>query len=160
VNLQIDIKIKRRVILYMEKATIDKILTMIKGIEKKNLQFEKYLLNLKIPSRNTLLKEITFDIIRNNNLLQQIQIDEHSLNIAEEKMGDLSITNYIDETMKKIQDEPSKKIIFLREFLNKLEGITENDLTVLLKSLKNKDSEDLRKELMNLANIFNLKITD
>jgi len=58
-----------------------------------------------------------------------------------------------------IQNNPSKKIIFLREFLNKMEGISENDKDVLLQSLNDEkiELEELKEKMLSLANIFNLK---
>jgi len=130
---------------------------MIKGIEKKNLEFESYLSNLKILSRNSLLKEIIADIIEKNKNFQRIQLDEEGICLAKEEIEPISNGNYIEELISKIQNEPSKKIIILREYLSKLEGIAENDLNVLLKSLTNKNLEDLNKELLNLTKIFQIK---
>ena len=52
----------------MEEGKLNSILSMIKGIERKNLEFEKFLSNLKILSRNKMLREISFNIIKNNKL--------------------------------------------------------------------------------------------
>ncbi|MFX1442564.1 MAG: hypothetical protein ACFFHV_04050 [Promethearchaeota archaeon] len=141
----------------MEKENLDKVLSMIKGIEKKNLEFEKYLSNLKILSRNSFLKEIISDILENNKFFQRIRLSDEGTCLAEEELEELSNGNYIEELISKIRNEPSKRIIILREYLSKLEGIAENDLNVILKSLTNKDLEDLKKELLNLTKIFKIK---
>ena len=141
----------------MEKENLDKVLSMIKGIEKKNLEFERYLSNLNIFSRNSMLKEIISDIIKNNKFFQQIQLEDESICLAKEESEKISTDNYIEELILKIQNEPSKKIIILREYLSKLEGISENDLNVILTSLKNKNLEELKPELLNLTKIFNIK---
>ncbi len=141
----------------MEKENLDKVLSMIKGIEKKNLEFERYLSNLNIFSRNSMLKEIISDIIKNNKFFQQIQLEDESICLAKEESETISTDNYIEELILKIQNEPSKKIIILREYLSKLEGISENDLNVILTSLKNKNLEELKLELLNLTKIFNIK---
>jgi len=56
----------------MEKGNLDKILSKIKGIEKKNIEFQKLISTLEIPSRNNMLKEISNDIIRNNKLFKEL----------------------------------------------------------------------------------------
>ena len=68
-------------------------------------------------------------------------------------------SNYIIEGyINKIQKDPYKKIIFLREFLGLFqERISEMDREVILKSLKDeKNEEKLREEMISLANIFKL----
>ena len=143
----------------MEKENLDKVLAMIKGIEKKNLEFERYLSNLKILSRNSLLKEIVSDIIESNKYFQRIQLDDEGICLAKEDLEQTSNGNYIEELISKIQNEPSKKFFHLREYLSKLEGISESDLNVILKSLTNKNLEDLNREVLNLTKIFKIKDT-
>ncbi|TFG25518.1 MAG: hypothetical protein EU532_11570 [Promethearchaeota archaeon] len=141
----------------MEKEHLDTLLSKIKSIEKKNSDFESYLSNINILSRNRIIKEIISDIIKNNKFFQSIHLTDESVCLAIEGSIEVSGENYIEELILKIQNEPTKKIIILREFLNKLEGISEGDLNVLLKSLNDKNYEDLHKELLNLINIFKLK---
>lgn len=143
----------------MEKENLDKVLAMIKGIEKKNLEFERYLSNLKILSRNSLLKEIISDIIENNKSFQIIQLEDEGICLAKEDLEQVSNGNYIEELISKIQNEPSKKIFILREYLSKLEEISESDLNVILKSLTNINLEDLNRELLNLTKVFKIKDT-
>lgn len=143
----------------MEKENLDKVLAMIKGIEKKNVEFERYLSNLKIISRNSLLKEIISDIIESNKSFQIIQLEDEGICLAKEDLEQISNGNYIEELISKIQNEPSKKIFHLREYLSKLEGISESDLNIILKSLTNINLEDLNRELLNLTKIFKIKDT-
>ncbi len=141
----------------MEKENLDNILSMIKGIEKKNLEFDTYLSNLKFLSRNSLLKEIISNILEQNKFFQRIRVNDKEVCLAKEELEGLSNSNYIEELVLKIQNEPSKKFIILREYLSKLEGISESDLNVILKSLTDKNLEDLNKELVNLTKIFKIK---
>jgi len=141
----------------MEKENLDKVLSMIKGIEKKNLEFNKYLSNLKILSRNSFLKEIISNILEKNKFFQRIQLNDNGICLAKEELKELSNGNYIEELISKIRNEPSKKIIILREYLSKLQGIAESDLNIILKSLTNKDLEELNKELLTLTKIFKIK---
>jgi len=141
----------------MEKEHLDILISMIKNLEKKNLEFDRYLSSLNILSRNNMLKEIISDIIKNNKFFQSIQLKEGDIYLAKDELEKFSSETYIEKLILKIQNEPSKKIIILREFLNRLDGISESDLNVILKSLKNKNNEDLNKELLNLISIFKFK---
>ncbi len=141
----------------MEKENLDILISMIKSIEKKNLEFDRYLSSLNFISRNNMLKEIISDIIKNNKFFQSIQLKDGEVCLAKDELEKFSSETYIKNLILKIQNEPSKKIIILREFLNRLDGISESDLNVISKSLKNKNNEDLNKELLNLISIFSLK---
>ncbi len=142
----------------MERGNNEKILEMIKAIENKNSEMEEYISNLSILSRNDMLKKIMQDIIINNSLLQELIGTETQIISSEEiekKSSDYIIESYI----KKIQKDPYKKVIFLREFLELFqERISEMDKEIILKSLKDeKNEEKLREEMISLANIFKLK---
>lgn len=144
----------------MEKGNLDKILSKIKGIEKKNIEFQKLISTLEIPSRNDMLKEISNDIIKNNKLFKELQVETTGIIVAKNEIENIPNYNLIEETALNIQNNPSKKIIFLREFLNKMKGISENDKDVLLQSLNDEkiEAEELKEKMLSLANIFNLKI--
>ncbi len=144
----------------MEEANLEKIRSMIKGIEKKNTEFQQYLSNMKILSRNNILKEISYDIIKNNKLFQKLQVGSNGVYVTKQEIKKTSNYNFIEEIISKIQNNPTKKIIFLREFLNKIEGISENDKDVILQSLSNEkiETEELKEKILTLANIFKLNI--
>ncbi|MCK4381151.1 MAG: hypothetical protein KAW51_08450 [Candidatus Lokiarchaeota archaeon] len=141
----------------MERGNKEKILEMIKAIENKNSEMEEYISNLSILSRNDMLKKIMQDIIINNSLLQELIGIETQIISSEEiekKSSDYIIESYI----KKIQKDPYKKVIFLLEFLELFqERISEKDKEVILKSLRDSPLNELREEMISLANIFKLK---
>ena len=141
----------------MERGNKEKILKMIKAIENKNSEMEEYISNLSILSRNDMLKKIMQDIIINNSLLQELIGIETQIISSEEiekKSSDYIIESYI----KKIQKDPYKKVIFLLEFLELFqERISEKDKEVILKSLRDSPLNELREEMISLANIFKLK---
>lgn len=144
----------------MERGNKEKILDMIKGVEKKTSEMEDYISNLSILSRNDMLKEITQDIIKNNSLLQEL-LGSEDKTISIEKKGRISSLDYIiDGFISKIQKDPHKKVIFLREFLELFqERISEEDKEVIIKSLKDeKNDEKLREEMVSLANTFKLNL--
>lgn len=141
----------------MERGNKEKIIEMIKAIENKNSEMEEYISNLSILSRNDMLKKITQDIINNNSLLQEL-IGTEMYTISSEETEKNSSSYIIEGYINKIQKNPYKKVIFLREFLGLFqEQISEMDKEVILKSLKDeKNEEKLREEMISLANIFKL----
>ncbi|MFX1257453.1 MAG: hypothetical protein ACFFAN_06325, partial [Promethearchaeota archaeon] len=123
---------------------------------RKNLEFENYLSNLKLLSRNNILKEIAFDIIKNNDIFRELQINNKGTYKGKKVKEHTSISNYIEEIISKIQDNPTKKVFYLKEFLNNFDDsqISKNDKNVLLQSLKAKDIEELNREMLNLLKTF------
>ena len=107
-----------------------------------------------------MLKEISNDIIKNNKLFKELQVETSGIIVAKDEIENISNYNLIEEIVLKIQNNPTKKIIFLQEFLSKMEGISENDKNVLLQSLNDEkiEIEELKEKMLSLANIFNLKI--
>jgi len=144
----------------MERGNKEKILEMIKEIEKKNSHMEEYISNLSILSRKDILKEITQDIINNNSLLQEIMGTKEKIISNNKKEKNYSFDYIIDGYLNKIQKNPHKKVIFLIEFLDLFkEQISEKDKDVILKSLKDKkNKEKLRERMVSLAHIFNLNL--
>lgn len=128
-----------------ENRKLDKVLSMIKGIETKNLEFEDYISDLNILSRTNLLKEISVDIIRNSELFQEVAKDEQK---------NILPTDFVEDIILKIKKDPAKKIIFLREFLDNFKDISQNDKNVILQSLKDNSDEELNQEMSNLVQIF------
>jgi len=142
----------------MERGNKEKIFELLKAIENKNSEMEEYISNLSILSRNDMLKKITQDIIINNPILQEL-IGADTSFISSEEIEKNSSEFIIESYISKIQKDPYKKVIFLREFLELFqERISEMDKEVILKSLKDeKNEEKLREEMISLANIFKLK---
>jgi hypothetical protein len=139
----------------MERGNKDKILNMIDEIEKKNSEIEKYISNLSILTRNESLKEIMNDIIEQNTILQEIEGSKrpHLHTAINEKANFLR--EIVDKFITKIQENPAKKIIYLREFLDNFESISKNDKEVILNSLQDEKNEDKLKEKMSsLVTIF------
>ncbi len=141
----------------MEKAKLGKILSMIKQIERINLEFEKYLSNLEIISRDNMLKEIVFDIIKDNKIFQELQISDEGLQVGKDVLTSISYYNLLEEIISKIQNDPSQKEHYLREFFSIFDEISENDKKVLTQSLIEKDIEYLNRELNGILKIFKTK---
>lgn len=139
----------------MEREKKDKILNMIKEIENKNSNIEEYISNLSILSRNETLKEIMSNILETNNVLQEIEGSQepHLHSGAKEAMN--RIQNMVIGYVSKIQENPTKKIIYLREFLDNFQSISNTDKDVILKSLKDEiNNEKLKNKMTSLVDIF------
>ncbi|UCC21195.1 MAG: hypothetical protein JSV62_07940 [Promethearchaeota archaeon] len=143
----------------MERRNKEKVLEMIKDIERKKSEMEEYITNLSIPSRNDMLKKISHNIINNNSLLQELIGSEKKI-ISSRELEKSSSDSIIEGYINKIKKDPYKKIIFLKEFLNLFEErIAEKDKEVILKSLKDeKNIEKLKERMLSLAEIFELNL--
>ena len=143
----------------MESEKKEKILEMIKAIENKNTEMKEFLSSLSILSRNEMLKEITREIINSNSLIRELLGTEEQY-ISREKEVKASIDYIIEKYIHKIQKNPYKKVIFLREFLELFQDrISEKDKEVILKSLKDeKNNEKIKERMKFLANTFELNL--
>jgi len=139
----------------MEKGNKDKILDFIKEIKDKNSEMEKYLSSLPILSREDMLKEIARKIIGNNKVIQEIVGSEEKILSGEAKEKIDSIEERIDNVISNIQENETKKIIYLREFIDTFREISENDKNVIIQSLKDElDINVLKEKMLSLSNIF------
>lgn len=141
----------------MEKGNFKKIFQMIEGIEEKNSNLANYLRNLPFSSRNKMLKEIVRDVVSNNKLIKQLEVPIESM-YTKEKIGESLINNVVTDIIINIQNNETKKVIYLREFLNMFQEISENDKSVILQSLKDEKLEKLKEKMLSLVSMFNLKI--
>jgi len=143
----------------MKRENIDKIFSMVKNIEKKNREMEEFLSNLTITSRNDLLKEITSDIIEKNSIIKEHGFSKENICVSESASSELiSINSIIDNLVSNIQKNPSKKVLYLRLFLDRFHDITDQDKNVLIQSVKDEPSEGLKEKMLSLINVFKLEI--
>lgn len=143
----------------MKRENIDKIFSMVKNIEKKNREMEEFLSNLTITSRNDLLKEITSDIIKKNNIIKEHGFSKENICVSESVSSELiSISSIIDSLVSNIQKNPSKKVLYLRLFLDRFHDISDQDKNVLIQSVKDEPSEGLKEKMLSLIKVFKLEI--
>ena len=143
----------------MKRENVDKTLSMVKDIEKKNREMEEFLSNLTITSRNDLLKEITSDIIKKNSIIKEHGFSKEPISVSESISSELiSINSIIDNLVSNIQKNSSKKVLYLRLFLDRFHDISDQDKNVLIQSVKDEDSEGLKEKMLSLINIFKLEI--
>jgi len=143
----------------MKRENTKKILSMIKNIEEKNIEMEEFLSNLTITSRNDLLKEITSAIIEKNSIIKEHGFSKENICVSESVNSELiSINSIIDNLVSNIQKNPSKKVLYLKLFLDRFHDISDQDKNVLIQSVKDEVSEGLKEKMLSLINVFKLEI--
>ena len=144
---------------FEERKHSSELLSMIKDLEKKNAEMEEFLSNLTITSRNDLLKEITRDIIEKNSIIKEHGFSKENICVSESVSSELiSISSIIDNLVSNIQKNPSKKVLYLRLFLDRFHDISDQDKNVLIQSVKDEASEGLKEKMLSLINVFKLEI--
>lgn len=141
----------------MEKDKLDETLSTIKSIDKKKTEIEKNLSELPILSRKEMLIEITNDIIKQHKILHEEGFSKESAFTSEPGEAD-SISVILDNLISNINKTPSKKIIYLRLFLDRFHEISEQDKNVIIQSIKDEPPEELKEKILPLISVFKLEI--
>lgn len=141
----------------MDKDKLDETLSTIKSIDKKKIEIEKNLSELPILSRKEMLIEITNDIIKQHKILHEGGFSRESVFTSEPSEAD-SISVILDDLISNIKKTPSKKIIYLRLFLDRFHEISEQDKNVLIQSIKDENPEELKEKILPLISAFKLEI--
>jgi len=141
----------------MDKEQAKEAISLINGIENKQSEIETFLSNLNISSRDEIVKELIIEIIRNNSLFKELDITQEILNESKSTESNSKKT-IIDHLISNIQNNPSKKIVYLRLFLDKFHEISDQDKNVILQSIKNEKNEDLKEKLLSLVSVFKVKL--
>ena len=143
----------------MKRENFDQIINLISTAEKSNEEINLLISNLTIPNRNELLKEITSQIIRRNPFLNDVKIlNELSSAIEPEVTEPDSIESLLDNLILNIQNNPFKKVIFLKLFLDRFHEISEQDKNVIIQSVKDESIEDIKEKLISLVRVFKLDL--
>jgi type I restriction-modification system DNA methylase subunit len=143
----------------MEREIVDKALSILKDIEEKNVKIEELLSSMSISTRNDLLRDITRDIIEKNNLIKEYGLSNEF--ICEPISSDpevISINSLLDNLVSNIEINPSKKVIYLRLFLDRFHDIADQDKQVIIQSVKDEDTKGLKAKMLSLVNVFKLEI--
>ncbi len=139
----------------MERGKKDKILELIREIEQKNSEIEKYISNLSVSTRNESLKEIMNNIIEKNKVLLEIEGSKGPHLHSGIKESTNLLQKMVESFLLKIQENPAKKIIYLREFLDNFKSISNKDKDVIINSLQDEENVDkLKEEMTSLVTIF------
>lgn len=142
----------------MERENILKTLSLIEDFEQKNVEIDEVLSTLPISSRIELLQEITRDIIEQNSIIK-----EHGF--AKENIYDPGSSNQeissigllIGNLISNIQKNPSKKVLYLRLFLERFRDISDQDKNVVIQSIKDEDSKGLKEKILSILKVFKLE---
>ena len=140
------------------KENILKTLSLIEDFEKKNVEIDKILSNLPILSRIELLQEITRDIIEQNRIIKEHGFLKENICDPESSNQEVSSINLlINNLVSTIQKTPSKKVFYLRSFLDKFKDISDQDKNVVIQSIKDEDSEGLKEKILSILKVFKLE---
>lgn len=134
-------------------------LALIEEIKNKNSEMERIVSNMNILSRSEMLKQIAQNIIEKIAIFQEPEFYKEK-EYKPEYGADLtsSIGNIIDNLINNIQKYPSKRVIYLRIFLERFHEISEQDKNVILQSIKDEKLEDLKEKILSLVNVFKLEM--
>ena len=138
----------------MDAKTVDQILSIIKDIGAQYEDLLELLKTEKINSRDSLLIEIFKEIIEKNEIIQDTFEIGHIPCDEKESEAKSTTPGIIENLIIEIQKSPSKKVLFLREFLDGLSEISENDKNVIINSLKEVEIKDLEENMLSLLKIF------
>ncbi|MHA1233481.1 MAG: hypothetical protein ACTSQL_00170 [Promethearchaeota archaeon] len=142
----------------MERENILKTLSLIEDFEQKNVEIDEILSNLPILSRIELLQEITRDIIEQNCIINEYEFAKETICDPElSNQENSSINLLIDNLISTIQKNPSKKVLYLRLFLDKFQDISDQDKNVVIQSIKDEDSEGLKEKILSILKVFKLE---
>jgi len=143
----------------MKQEDIDKTVSILKSIDNNHSNLEQLLLKMQILSRNDMLKEITKDIINKNEILQEPELNKEPISesmVSTEKPS--TIFTILDSLISNIQNNPSKRVLYLRLFLDRFHDISEQDKNVILQSLKDESVEKIKERLLPIIKNFNLML--
>jgi len=142
----------------MENDKLKETLSLIKLINQKNLEIEKNLSELTKLTRNEMLIEITTDIIKKHKILQEEGFLKEEVYKSETEEED-SISIILDNLISNIKKSPSKKIIYLRAFLDRFpeDEINDQDKNAIIQSIQDEDPDDLKEKMLSLIKVFKIE---
>ncbi|MFX1495952.1 MAG: hypothetical protein ACFFBH_00350 [Promethearchaeota archaeon] len=143
----------------MENDKLKETLSIIKSIRQKYIEIEKNLSELTSLTRNEMLVEITTDIIKKHKILQDEGFSKEDFCETETEDAN-SISLFLDNLISDIKKSPSKKIIYLRSFLDKFpeNEINEQNKNAIIKSIQDENPEDLKEKLLSIIKVFKIEI--
>ena len=143
----------------MEREIVDKALSILKDINEKNRNIEDILSEMPILSRNDLLRDINRDIVDKNSLIQEQRLSNKF--VCEPITSDqevVSINSLLENLISNIENNPSKKVIYLRLFLDRFHEISDQDKKVIIQSVKDENPSGLKEKMLSLIEVFKLEI--
>jgi hypothetical protein len=144
----------------MSEDKIGKIINYIDNIEDENKKLLKFISELSLSTRHEILTKILQDIIETKQLIIDRSIYEGEGSQKDLKKKKDKVAGIIEEVIQNISKNPAKKVFYLKEFLDKLEEISEKDKAVVLQSLKNAEIDLLEQKMSSLIKIFKIREGD
>jgi hypothetical protein len=144
----------------MSEDKIGNIINFIDNIENENNKLLNFISELSLPTRHEILTEILQDIIETKQLIIDKSIYEGEGSQKDLKKKKDKVSGIIEEVVQNITKNPAKKVFYLKEFLDKLEEISEKDKAVVLQSLKNTEIDFLEQKMSSLIKIFKIREGD
>lgn len=142
----------------MKPEEINKALSLINDLDKKQTEIHNLLSELSITPRLDLLEEITKNILDNNKFLQEMGYSKQKVKISEIEgtSEPQTINNIIDNLISNINTNPSIKIIYIKLFLDRFHEISDQDKAAILQDVKDVDPDKLKEKLLPLLSVFQL----
>ncbi|MFX0049580.1 MAG: hypothetical protein ACFE8G_15710 [Candidatus Hermodarchaeota archaeon] len=138
---------------------VDKTLLLLKDIDEKNSKIEELITDMSISSRNDLLRDITQDIFEKNSLIKEYGLSKESICTPLSLDPEIiSINTLLDNLVSNIDSNPSKKVIYLKLFLDRFHDISDQDKKVIIQSVKEEDTSALKTKMLSLIKVFKLEI--
>lgn len=142
----------------VKAENILKTLALIADFEQKNTEIDEIISTLPISSRSELLSEITLDIIKKNRIIKEYGFNKENICDPESSKQEVSSVDLlVDNLISGIQKHPSKKVVYLRLFLDKFQEISDQDKNVVIQSLKDEDSKGLKEKIFSILKVFKLE---
>ena len=142
----------------VKAENILKTLALIADFEHKNTEIDEIISTLPISSRSELLSEITLDIIKKNRVIKEYGFNKENICDPESSKQEVSSVDLlVDNLISGIQKHPSKKVVYLRLFLDKFQEISDQDKNVVIQSLKDEDSKGLKEKIFSILKVFKLE---
>ncbi|MGV9173542.1 MAG: hypothetical protein ACOC35_13405 [Promethearchaeia archaeon] len=134
----------------MERKNLEKVFSIIQQIEKRNKDLVELLSQTPSLSRDEILENIAQHVV-NKNLSELGFSPEGSCGPGIQKK---EFENSIDQIITNIEQEPSKKVLYLKDFFDLFEDISEQDKNVMLQSFKNIKLADLKEKMLSFSRML------
>lgn len=138
----------------MDEKEVSKITSLLENIDRHISDLSQSLKKVSSVSRLNLIEKISCTIVQENSFLNELGF--HSDGAAGLTTGDKDKPSFIDQLLENITEQPTKKVILLREAFEKFPDISESDKNVIIQALKDEKVENLKEKILNLVQIFGL----
>lgn len=136
---------------------IQLILSQIKNITRSYDEFFKSLSGFEIPFRDAMIEDIYHKILFNNKIYSDAEGLESDLAKIKKPVR-FEKEQYFERMLSQISGNPKKKGLYIQEFLNSFEDISDADKKVILNSFLKIEGEAIKVQMENLMSTFKFSI--